>query len=333
MFDPKLQEHFKVDFSIYNSRVLPQEWLEEIYKLKLFKLFVPKDLGGLELDLVSGLKVLMDTASINGSLGWVINLGAGAGYFSGLFDERTSEEIFNDEKAVVAGSGKVGGKARKDNEHYLINGTWEYCTGAAHAKYFTANAFFDDGTIKSVLFFRDQVKIHDDWKLFALKATSTFSFETENTLVEKRFIFSYDEQKSFFDYPLCRIPFWSFAKFCMISSLIGMAECFINNVQNEFDLENDEKNYSNEFLSKLNSEKLNLLNIADQFYEKAGDHVKILAIDQNKLSSSISKLREMIYNMTCHLFLKLGISITDETFHSHHAWRDVILIAKHFVLR
>ena len=62
-------------------RVLPEPVLQIIYKHKLFKLFIPEKLGGLEKTIPEAFKILEEVSAIDGDLGWAVQIGSGGGYF------------------------------------------------------------------------------------------------------------------------------------------------------------------------------------------------------------------------------------------------------------
>ena len=72
----------EVTLESYTSDRLKESWIELLTTEKAFHLFVPKQFGGLELSMSQGILALTSVAKIQGSLGWVLNLGAGANYCS-----------------------------------------------------------------------------------------------------------------------------------------------------------------------------------------------------------------------------------------------------------
>ena len=79
-------------------RILSHEQLEIIYHEKWFKLFVPKENGGLELVLPEGLETEEALARIDGSLGWTVTLCSGATEFIGYLPKTLSEKVLCNEK-------------------------------------------------------------------------------------------------------------------------------------------------------------------------------------------------------------------------------------------
>src|SRR5690606_38189106 len=93
--------------------------LDVIYRNRWFHLLVPKSLGGDEMALPQFARFMETLAIIDGSFAWNVNLGAGANMFAGFMDQPIAAEIFSSERACVAGSGAVGGTAKRQNGGYL----------------------------------------------------------------------------------------------------------------------------------------------------------------------------------------------------------------------
>src|SRR5690606_26840694 len=107
--------------------------------------------GGEEKTLPEILRIIEGLAKADGSLAWTVTLCSGAAWFSGFLDKQLATEIFINPQACFAGSGAVGGTATKTSKGYLINGFWEYASGALHATIFTANCILKDNKGNSCL--------------------------------------------------------------------------------------------------------------------------------------------------------------------------------------
>ncbi len=93
------------------SGKLHPEQEEIIFIENWFRMFVPKEFGGLELSLPEVLHLEEALAWVDGSVGWVVTLCSGAGWFIGFLDKSTRDEFFRTNNVCVAGSGAVGGIA------------------------------------------------------------------------------------------------------------------------------------------------------------------------------------------------------------------------------
>src|ERR1700744_664288 len=183
--------------------LLHPEQLELIYQQKWFKALVPLEYGGLELSL-PGLVRLQEALSwADGSFGWVFTLCCGAGWFAGFIDKNIAPKIFTGEKTCLAGSGATTGEATQTSDGYILNGQWNYASGAHHATHFTANCIIknENGTVLNkdgsplVLPFivdRKDVELLATWKYIGMVATGSHSFRIESLPISRERSFKID---------------------------------------------------------------------------------------------------------------------------------------------
>lgn len=213
--------------------------LEIAYNQNWFNLFVPKQFGGLEVNLVDGLKIQEAIASADGSMGWTITLCSGANWFIGFLPPQVAATIFNNPKVCLAGSGMVAGVARETKTGYEVNGYWRYATGAPHATVFTANCMIEkDGdlikddkgnpTIRSFWFLKEEVQIHSDWNAMGMIATASNSFKITNLAIPKERAFLIDSKHCFLDSPIYKYPFLQFAETTLSVNVLGMVIHFLD---------------------------------------------------------------------------------------------------------
>lgn len=326
--------NFKIDLESYQSKSFSNEWLGEIYQRNWFKLFTPKNLNGAELSLSEGLEQIIAASAVHGSIGWNVNLGSGAGYFYRFFDAETAQKIFADPKSVIAGSGHATGKALPTEGGFKVTGSWDKCSGAAHATHFSANAVFEDGRVHSIIFTRDQVKLTDTWNMFAMKATSSFSFEVNDVFVPENFVFDIGTAKHDDLYPISKIPFDIFARFCMISTLIGTVKCFANHLENEFQqkIRNFETDFKN-IRYKLESDQSSMLQLAQRYWSLAEGDSPFTEHHALNLQNGIRLMSRSLFDASCDLYYKTGITLADEKTLAHHACKDVLMASQHGMVK
>src|SRR5271170_5071933 len=71
------------------ARRIPPDLVETLKSIGVFRMFVPRSHGGLELDLPSGLKVIRALGRIDGSVGWTAMIASGGSIFAPLFPRET----------------------------------------------------------------------------------------------------------------------------------------------------------------------------------------------------------------------------------------------------
>lgn len=325
---------FQVGQEIYQSYEFPADMIAELQEQNCFKLFLPQDLGGTQSNLREGISQIYSFAEIQASLGWIVNLGSGASYFYRFFSKEAAIKIFKEKNSVIGGSGQTTGKAQKVDGGFYISGGWSLCSGAAHASHFSANAVFEDGKVHSVIFTKDQVTIKNDWSFFAMKPTSSFRIEAENVFVPEEFVFDIDQIKFEDDYRNSEIPFDVFARFCMLANLIGSVSCFAHHLEKEFlkkirSFDQDIKNLK----STVNSNFTSLLELADRYEKIIETGNKINEHQLLSLKSTSAMINRNLFDRVCDLFYKTGFSLTDETKVTHHAFKDVMMVSQHGMMK
>ncbi|MET0637994.1 MAG: acyl-CoA dehydrogenase [Chitinophagaceae bacterium] len=213
--------------------------LEQIYQHKWFNLWVPVVYGGLELSLTEALMIEEGLAWADGSTGWTVTLCSGANWFVGFLDPALAGDLFRDKKVCLAGSGKATGIASVRTNGYEITGNWNYATGALHATAFTSNCVVEkdgitmrniDGSpvVRSFLFLKEEVVIHESRKMMGMVATGSYSFEVSKLQVGKERCFEINNQSAFLQLPVYQYPFLQFAEATLAVNSSGMAIGFLD---------------------------------------------------------------------------------------------------------
>src|SRR5580704_8937711 len=76
------------------ARRIPPDLVDRLKSLGLFRMFVPRGHGGLELDLPAALAVISSLARIDGSVGWTATIACGSALFSAWAQRGTYDRIY-----------------------------------------------------------------------------------------------------------------------------------------------------------------------------------------------------------------------------------------------
>jgi hypothetical protein len=210
-----------------DAQTLPQEIIELLYSEGAFKLFLPSRFGGKEYSLEQAAALYADFAEADGSIGWLVQIGAGGGYFLPSFTPEVAERIFAPRNAVIAGSGYPTGVARKVPGGYRVTGLWKYASGAQYATTFTANAQLEDRVgVRAFAFDRNQVELLADWDAMGMRATSSWSFRVEDAFVPDQLSFIVGEKVWEPGIAVSCVPFLLFAIVSFGAVVIGLARAF-----------------------------------------------------------------------------------------------------------
>lgn len=318
---------------LFGANHIPNDVIQYIYEQCWLQIWVPKEYGGLGLSFSNGLQLLKSLAFIDGSLGWMVTLCAGANYFSRNIKPEIAHELFKDNFTCFGGSGAIGGTAKKLNDFYLINGRWTFATGAPHLSHFTLNAVVTENNqpvldkngkelIRSFIIPKDQVEIITDWKAMGMRATGTFSFTVDTILVDANHSFIYNE--FYTDAVLDRIPFRIFADLTLLVNYLGMAEHFLDEAEKirpQLDL--------SAFRNNLSSEESQTYLFADKIETLLEEQQEIVAEIQTEIHQFSEKLVATLSHRILDLYFQLGIKASHTNEPIQQIFRDYFTATQH----
>ena len=333
---------------------LPPEWLEVIYREKWFKLFVPREFGGLGYSLTEALKIEEELAFADGSLGWTVTLCAGAGWFVGFMGKDLRQEVFPDPKVCLAGSGFVGGKADLHGEEYRISGSWTYASGALHASHFTANCeLFENGkpildrkgnpSLRAFLLKKEEVVILDGWNYMGMIATGSHAFKTQDLRVPKNRCFEIDPDKALLSDPVYQYPFLQFAETTLAVNILGISLHLKDLIKEAFWKRNEFRKYDEKhlryFTSLVEKNEGKLLKLKSEFYLLVEDSWSELKNDHRISMSTLKRISRIsrILTQTCRevnakLYPFAGLEAAKTHTELNRVWRDFNTVSQHALL-
>ena len=162
-----------------------------------YRMFVPQRFGGLEVDLTTFLRVVLEIAAGDVSTAWCLCLASAHAIHVGtLFEENAQAELFGDGDFRSPAVAAPAGNAVRTDENWEISGTWAYCSGAPYATHFMGQTFEAatqaGGPPGQILLFvvpRSQWMMLEDWgDTLGLKGSGSHSILIERARVPARFV-------------------------------------------------------------------------------------------------------------------------------------------------
>lgn len=322
------------------NKRLPRPVLELLYKHKLLKLFVTKELGGAQATLPEALTIVEECAHIDGNIGWLAAIGSGGNYFAGYYEKETAKKLFSAENAVLAGSGHSG-NAKKANGGYIVNGTWKYCSGAETATFFTATAADENGNINAFTFMPEQVNIVKDWDSFGLKATESHTIIVKDAFVPDEMVFDLSKPPiSYNEYKLYSFPFMLFAQYSFGAVVLGLYRAFVEEAERHAEQHADNSERSKTIKQQLNKARISVEKHAAAFHKSAnatweahlgGEGIsEALMIEATETVLAISA---WVPQITSNIFSHLGMSALMEQHPINRIYRNLLTANQHILLR
>lgn len=176
----------------------------------LFGLLVPKELGGEESDVTTGLAVFEEVCRADGSGGWTLLANATTTAFAGAYcGPRAIAEIFGgDRMPVSAGQFSPRGTAVRTGEgagdSFVVSGRYSFGSGCAHSDWIGSGALeLRDGefvlrasgtpVIRAYFVPRDRVELLGNWDVMGLTGTGSYDYEVPEQTVHEDFTFDLTE--------------------------------------------------------------------------------------------------------------------------------------------
>ena len=332
---------------------LQPDQLALIYEQQWFKLLAPAVYSGPETPLPELLRVEEALAWANGSLGWVITLCCGAGWFGGFLVPEKARDVFALEEVCLAGSGAATGEAHITPIGYKVTGQWKYASGVHHATHFTANCIIKDGAetvtndegnalILPFIFDRKDVKIIPAWKMMGMMATGSDAFEVADLEVPPQNCFKIDPTAAVIKNPLYLYPFRQLAETTLAANISGIAIHFIDLakklIESRIQHKTFEEAHKKLMRQTVDEAEAQIAGARANFYYTAEESwVRMAAGELNEKSlsdvSGTSRiLAKVVREWVDRLYPYCGLAAADIDSEINQAWRDLHTASQHSLL-
>jgi alkylation response protein AidB-like acyl-CoA dehydrogenase len=165
-------------------RRLPDDIFEALADAGLFRLWLPRAVGGPELSPFQFMSVVEAMSALDGSVGWVIGNGGGMSRAGGYVHRGVAQAWFSDRRAFVAAATGAVGTATPVKGGYRVSGRWPFGSGAHHASLFMGLAAERPDAPRLCCYVeRKDVAILDNWHVSGLRGTGSCDFELHDVFV------------------------------------------------------------------------------------------------------------------------------------------------------
>ena len=198
---------------------IPTDLIESLNAIGVFRMFVPRNHGGLELDFTDGIEIIQALARIDGSVGWTVAFSNGGSLLATLSPVEVYNRIYkNGPDVLLAGTFKPGGKAEAMGESWRINGRFDFFSGCQHADWMLVTFVMSkDGVpllqpngqplVRSCLVHARDCQIEETWHVAGLKATGSHDVVITDLVVPEAEFFDSFDARVHIPGPLYQEPF------------------------------------------------------------------------------------------------------------------------------
>ena len=197
---------------IERERQLPPRVVSALIENGLFRMMLPRSVGGLEVEPLVYVQVLEELGKHDASTAWSIGQNSGCSMAAAYLEPTIAREVFGDPRTGILAWGPfapTSGKGVVTKDGYKVTGRWMFASGSRHAGWLGCHAlvFEADGTTpvktkdgkhesRTFLFPKSKAEIVDNWQVIGLKGTGSDTYVIDDLFVPREFTFIRDS----FDY-------------------------------------------------------------------------------------------------------------------------------------
>ena len=186
-------------------RHLAPATVEAFHEADLFRLLVPRELGGGGLTVFEAANVYHEVARVDGSAAWTLALVGSTTMFAAMLDADSAREILDEPRSICCGSIQPTGiRFIPVPGGYTVSGLARFVSGCQHAKWIAAGGLiFDDtgyrrnaagGPIVLCGFVpMSHCRVIENWDSTGLRGTGSHDVEIDPIFVPERHTFDLDD--------------------------------------------------------------------------------------------------------------------------------------------
>ena len=177
------------------SRRLALPVVEAMSRAGLFRLWVPRSLGGAEADIATVVRVVEAVSRVDGAAGWCLTIAGNTCLPAGYLPSRAARDIYaRDSMLVTAGTWPPIGQAVAVEGGYRATGRWPFASGCQHAGWIQGGCRIFDGdkarleangmpAVRVLFFPAASCEILDTWDTTGMRGTGSHDFSVNDVFV------------------------------------------------------------------------------------------------------------------------------------------------------
>jgi indole-3-acetate monooxygenase len=115
------------------ARQLPAPVVAALRSAGVFRMAMPRKLGGPELDILSQIEIIETLSRADASVGWCAMIGSDSGYYAAWMDQAGARSLYPTLDTVTAGWVVPAGTLEVCEGGYRLSGRWSFGSGVTHA--------------------------------------------------------------------------------------------------------------------------------------------------------------------------------------------------------
>jgi alkylation response protein AidB-like acyl-CoA dehydrogenase len=209
----------------------------------LFRLWIPRALGGLEADPMTALRVFEEVSRIDSAAGWNLQLSTAIAPFLAWLSDEGAAEVLSDPEVILGGTLNPPAQAVPVAGGYRVTGRMPFVSGCHSCSWFLAPALVMDGEQPRmnqagvpvsviVIYSANEATIIDNWETLGMRGTGSHDVAVTDVFVPARraaLLAPLEKPGRAFEGPLYRYTIWPGAA-ALATVALGIARAALDEV-------------------------------------------------------------------------------------------------------
>lgn len=225
---------------IEQERGLPADVVGGLRATGVFRMWLPRELGGLEASAQATVDAIEMLSAADASTGWCTAIGVASNALAAFLPREGATDVYRTGDEIAAGALMPTGRAAAQPDGSLsVTGRWSFGSGVSHSDWIaglalTSAATGDSGAPEPyiVMFPRAAVEIIDTWHVSGLAGTGSNDYQVSGVTVPARHCIPLAELSSWAAGSMWRIPLYSLVFPLMAAVPLGIARRAVAELSN-----------------------------------------------------------------------------------------------------
>jgi len=190
--------------AIESAGRLPEKIVTVLKEAGVFRMTMPRSMGGPEVDPMTQLAIVEEVARADGSAGWVVMIGSDGGFYASRLEPAVAECVYADRDAITASVLVPRARALRVAGGYRVTGQWPFGSASLHADWFVGGCLVADEQglvagpgghplVRMLFFPKSEVEILDTWRTTGLAGSGSHDWRVADVFVPDALSFSFLE--------------------------------------------------------------------------------------------------------------------------------------------
>src|SRR5262245_34535579 len=184
---------------IERTRRIPEPLLGRLHDERLFRMLLPRSVGGDETEPSLYVAAIEELARHDGSIAWNAFVANSSALIAAYLEPQVNRAIFADPRSIIAWGPPNATRARAVDAGYRLTGKWDFASGCRQARWMGAHCLvveadgalrlnrFGRPTVRTLLFPASDATLLDTWRTIGLCGTASDSYCVNDVFVPEAF--------------------------------------------------------------------------------------------------------------------------------------------------